>query len=192
MFNTGDLGRVEATVHPDYLDHQGLGGEPIHGTGGFATVVMTARSGYEALEVTVEDLIEEADRAAARLRWRGARPSRERTDRETLESVRVEDGKARRALGRTLFRDCPYNADSRMRHRAPEKARAFRREPAPVARSRAASFGHPRVPQCHSARGATLAASPTEPVGSAASRSVSASQLRVELRGHPDPTSKRP
>ena len=94
MFNTGDLRDLEATVHPEYLDHQGLGGKPIHGTDGFATIVTTTRGGYESLVVTVEDLIEEADRAAGRLRWRGTRPSGERIDHETLEIVRIEGGKA--------------------------------------------------------------------------------------------------
>jgi len=94
MFSTGDLTALEATVGPDYLDHQGLGAGPMHGTDGFATVVATARAAYQALEVTVEDLIVADDRAAARLRWRGTRPSGEQVDRESLEIVRIEDGKA--------------------------------------------------------------------------------------------------
>lgn len=92
MFNTGDLGQLEATVHPDYVDHQGLAGEPMLGIGGFATVVRTARRGYSVLEVTVEDLIEKPDRAAARLRWRGTCARDERVERETIEIVRVKDG----------------------------------------------------------------------------------------------------
>ncbi len=31
MFSTGDLSEVREIVHPDYLDHQGLHGEPIRG-----------------------------------------------------------------------------------------------------------------------------------------------------------------
>ncbi len=94
MFSNGDLTGLEATVAPGYLDHQGLGGEPIRGTAGFATVVAAARGGCRALDVTIEDLIAADDRAAARLRWRCTRPSGEVVERETLEIVRISDGKA--------------------------------------------------------------------------------------------------
>jgi len=94
MFSTGDLTGIGATVARDYVDHQGLGGEPIHGAEGFAQVVAAARAAYRALEVTVEDLVVAEDRAAARLSWRGTRPSGEVVERETLEIVRVQEGKA--------------------------------------------------------------------------------------------------
>ncbi len=56
MFSSGDLSEIEAVVHRDYLDHQGLAGQPVRGPSGLATVVTAARSGYEHLQVTVEDL----------------------------------------------------------------------------------------------------------------------------------------
>lgn len=93
-FSTGDLSGIEATVHPDYLDHQGLNGEPIHGPAGFAAVVTAARGGYESLDVTVEDLLTGPDRAAARLRWSGMRPSGEIVSRETLEIIHLDSGRA--------------------------------------------------------------------------------------------------
>lgn len=93
-FNTGQVGDVDAVVHADYLDHQGLDGAPIRGPSGFATVVARARSGYEDLDVTLEDLLEQGDRAAARLRWRAMRRSGEVVDRETLELIHVRDGLA--------------------------------------------------------------------------------------------------
>lgn len=71
MFSTGDLSDLRETVHPDYLDHQGLRGQPIHGPSGFAAVVAAARTGFTTLDVTVEDLIAGEDRAAARLQWSG-------------------------------------------------------------------------------------------------------------------------
>ena len=94
MFSTGDLSGLEAAVSSEYHDHQGLGGEPIRGSDGFATVVAAARSGYLNLEVTIEDLICGPDRAAARFRWRGHRALGEIVDRQTLEIVRIEEGKA--------------------------------------------------------------------------------------------------
>ncbi len=81
-------------MHPDYLDHQGLGGEPIHGPAGFATVVAAARRRYDRLDVVVEDLITGPDRAAARLLWSGIQPSGEVVRRETLEIIRVDEGMA--------------------------------------------------------------------------------------------------
>lgn len=109
MFATGDLSEIKATVHSDYLDHQGLGAGPIRRPDGFATVVRAARSDNDVLEVAVEDLIEGMDRAAARLSWRGTRSSGESVERETIDIVRVEDGRAvehwgsRSELPRELF-----------------------------------------------------------------------------------------
>src|SRR5688572_19752942 len=88
MFSTGDLSRLRETIHAEYLDHQGLGGEPVQGPDGFASVVAAARSSYKELTVTVADLIEANDRAAARLKWEGTRLSGEQVARETLEIVR--------------------------------------------------------------------------------------------------------
>jgi predicted ester cyclase len=94
-FDTGDVTQIEEVVHPEYLDHQGLPGErPITGVDGFIHVVGVARKGYTELSVTVEDLIDGADRVAARLAWNGVRLSGETTRRETIEIVRVESGRA--------------------------------------------------------------------------------------------------
>lgn len=93
-FDTGDTSSVESYVHPDYLDHQGLRGHRIRGAAGFATVVGAARTGFLRLNVTVEDLISGSDRAAARLRWTGTRESGDDVVRETLEIVRIVDGRA--------------------------------------------------------------------------------------------------
>jgi ketosteroid isomerase-like protein len=94
MFSTGDLTELEATVARSYLDHQGLRGETIHGAEGFANVVAAARAAYRTLDVTVEDLVVTDDRAVARLRWRGTRPSGEHVERETREIIRIDEGKA--------------------------------------------------------------------------------------------------
>jgi predicted ester cyclase len=94
-FDSGDLVAVAEFVHPDYLDHQGLEGRrPITGIEGFAHVVETARLAYVELSVSVVDLIEGADRAAARIVWDGVRSSGERARRETIDIVRVVEGRA--------------------------------------------------------------------------------------------------
>ncbi|MCA1706964.1 MAG: ester cyclase [Actinobacteria bacterium] len=93
MFSTGDLSDLEETVHPAYLDHQGVRGEPVRGAAGFASVVAAARAGFTNLDVTVEDLITNTDRAAARLQWSVVQADGKVT-RQTLEIVRTEDGMA--------------------------------------------------------------------------------------------------
>jgi predicted nucleotidyltransferase len=88
-FNTGSSDSVEMIVDGDYVDHQGLAGQSIRGPSGFKAVVVAARSGYRTLDVTVEELIESEDHAAARLRWRGTRMSGQSDERETIEWIRV-------------------------------------------------------------------------------------------------------
>lgn len=94
MFSSGDVSKVQAVVHPDYFDHQGLGGEAVYGPSGFAKVVTAARSGYARLEVSVQDLLVADDRAAARLQWHGTRLDGDIVRRETIEIIRIEQGKA--------------------------------------------------------------------------------------------------
>jgi hypothetical protein len=89
VFNTGRVERVEMIVDPGYLDHQGLGGQPLWGPSGFKTVVSAARSSFDSLDVIVENLIESEDQAVARLRWREAGKSGENDERETIEWIRV-------------------------------------------------------------------------------------------------------
>lgn len=93
-FATGRLDAVDSFVDDKYLDHQGLGGVAVHGPSGFAHVVETARRAYTHLDVSVEDIFASGDRAVARLRWRGDRAEGRALDRETIEIVRVDDGKA--------------------------------------------------------------------------------------------------
>jgi len=94
-FDTGNTSEIPDVVHPDYLDHQGLGNErPLVGVDAFRRIVETARGGYAQLSVTIADLIEGADRVAARLVWKGTRPSGESVQREGLDIVRVDAGRA--------------------------------------------------------------------------------------------------
>jgi len=94
-FDTGDTGGLGDFMHTDYVDHQGLGDDrPLHGIDGFRRVVETAREGYLELSVTIADLIEGRDRAAARIVWTGTRPSGELVQREGIDIVRVDAGRA--------------------------------------------------------------------------------------------------
>jgi predicted nucleotidyltransferase/predicted ester cyclase len=94
-FDSGDLSTIAETVDPDYLDHQGLEDRhPLVGIDGFSRVVKAARAGFSELSVTVADLIEGTDRVAARILWVGVQPSGEGIQRETIDIIRVVDGRA--------------------------------------------------------------------------------------------------
>jgi ketosteroid isomerase-like protein len=56
-------------------------------------VVEVARRGFDALAVSIEDLIEDGDRAVARLHWTGTQPTDELIERETIEIVHVRAGR---------------------------------------------------------------------------------------------------
>jgi ketosteroid isomerase-like protein len=94
MFALGDPDGADAVVAPDYVDHQGLGQGPVRGINGFALVVRANRDAYEHQEISIEDLFGTDDRAVARIRWRGRRRDGEHIDRETIDIVRVANGRA--------------------------------------------------------------------------------------------------
>ena len=93
-FDTGHVDDVSVFVDDGYIDHQGLRGQEVCGAAGFVRVVEGARGGCDALAVSIEDLIEDGDRAVARLRWTGTRPTGEVVERETIEIVHVRAGRA--------------------------------------------------------------------------------------------------
>jgi predicted SnoaL-like aldol condensation-catalyzing enzyme len=94
MFASGDPSAAAAVVAEDYLDHQGLGSGPINGIDGFALVVRTNHAAYRDQEISIEDLFGVEDRAVARIRWRGERHDGEYVERETIDIIRVAEGRA--------------------------------------------------------------------------------------------------
>ena len=94
MFDSGDPTHAGRVVATDYLDHQGLGQGPMRGVGGFAQVVTANHAAYERHNVTIKDIFGIADRAVARIRWQGRCPNGDHVDRETIDIIRVEDGRA--------------------------------------------------------------------------------------------------
>jgi predicted SnoaL-like aldol condensation-catalyzing enzyme len=91
MFSTGDVSGVASIVHDEYLDHQGLGGNPIHGPEGFATVVLAARTNAAHLDVEIADVIADGDRVVLRLRWSRRDSDGHHSVRETIEILRFEN-----------------------------------------------------------------------------------------------------
>jgi SnoaL-like domain len=101
-FCTGDTSTVSEFVSVDYLDHQGLGGEAIYGADGFARVVMAARSGYRTLALSIISSDTGAESVEGHLVWTGERSDGVQVCRETIETLRVEDGKAVEHWGQRL------------------------------------------------------------------------------------------
>ena len=94
MFASGDPSAAAAVIAEDYLDHQGLGAGPMRGVDGFAHVVRTNYAAYAHQQVSIEDLFGVSDRAVARISWRGRRHDGEGVNRETIDIVRVAEGRA--------------------------------------------------------------------------------------------------
>jgi predicted SnoaL-like aldol condensation-catalyzing enzyme len=94
MFATGDISSVSEVVGEDYIDHQGAGSLSKEGVAGFVEVVKAARQSFMTLAVGLEDLVAENDLAVARVRWHGVLRNAEVVQRETIDMVRVKEGKA--------------------------------------------------------------------------------------------------
>jgi predicted ester cyclase len=93
-FETGNLSDVHDLIDPDYLDHQGLDGTELRGVDGFRRVVAAVRSTSPNLHASIEDLVAEGDRVAARLRWHGTSATGEPLERETIDIIRIVGGRA--------------------------------------------------------------------------------------------------
>ncbi len=102
MFATGDTARADAVFSADYLDHQGLGAGDMIGPEGFRRVVQVARQAYALLDVRIEDVLVDGDKAAARLHWTGRRDDRS-AERETIDILRFQNGKAVEHWGARLW-----------------------------------------------------------------------------------------
>jgi len=102
MFSTGDVSTASDVVATEYLDHQGLDGTEMLGVDGFVQVVAVARQAYSELNVGVVDLKLSGDTVEGRLHWRGARHDGTAMQRDTIETVRVVDGRAVEHWGRRI------------------------------------------------------------------------------------------
>ena len=90
MFATGDVSDVESVVRADYVDHQ----DDVHGPESFRALVKRLHESGDSVVVRVQDLIGDADRATARLRWTHTNRDGSLVERETIDMVRCENGQA--------------------------------------------------------------------------------------------------
>lgn len=99
--NRGDLGVLEDLVAPDVVDHNPIPGQA-PGFEGFKQWLASARTSFPDLLGTVEDVIAEGDRVAARVTWRGTHrgdfvglpPTNKPIEMSAYHHVRFADGRA--------------------------------------------------------------------------------------------------
>lgn len=92
-FSPPVISPVTSTIAAEYVDYQGWRGQELDGVDGFSEVVQVARRSYVVLEISIEDLIAEGNRAA-RIRWHGTDSAGPHSHRETIDIIRVADGRA--------------------------------------------------------------------------------------------------
>ncbi len=93
MFETGDVDNAADVIASSYLDHQGLGGEPLQGPKGFAQVVDAARKAFPDLQIAVLGQVSDEYNIAAVLKWTYSSEAGT-TTRHTLEWLTVRGGQA--------------------------------------------------------------------------------------------------
>jgi predicted SnoaL-like aldol condensation-catalyzing enzyme len=94
IFNTGNVSEVESIYSSDYIDHQKPEGMQIDGPGEFKQIVQGARKSLPNLKVTIEDVITQNEKVVARLQWHSVDNNGKKIERETIDILHFENGKA--------------------------------------------------------------------------------------------------
>jgi steroid delta-isomerase-like uncharacterized protein len=109
VFNAGNLDQVEEFCTPDFVDHEeGPPGTP-DGIEGVKAFVGMFREGFPDIRASVDDVMAEGDKIAARVTFTGTHegefmgvpPSGQRIQIDTIDIVRIEGGKAAEHWGVT-------------------------------------------------------------------------------------------
>jgi steroid delta-isomerase-like uncharacterized protein len=101
LFSGGNLDAADEIYAADYVGHDPSNPEDVRGLEAAKQAAADYRQAFPDLRVTVEDLIAEGDRVAARLRFRGTRlgelngiaPTGRRVDCTGIVISRIEEGK---------------------------------------------------------------------------------------------------
>ncbi len=102
IISTGEFNRAEEMVDPDAPDNELLPGDPpakLMDT--FKETFSEAREAFPDMQVTVEDLVAEGNRVAARVTMRGTHqgvfqglaPTGKRVEVRAMDMFRISDGK---------------------------------------------------------------------------------------------------
>jgi steroid delta-isomerase-like uncharacterized protein len=97
----GDAESLDGLMAPDIVDHNPMPDQAA-GRDGFKQWMATARAAFPDLRGTVEDLIAEGDRVAARMTWHGTHrgefiglaPTGKRVSFSAFHLVRIRQGRA--------------------------------------------------------------------------------------------------
>ena len=90
----GDVDGLDELMAPDFVDHNPMPNQ-VPGRDGFKQWMAMARSAFPDLRGTVEDLVAEGDRVAARMTWRGTHHGEfigVGTDRQARLLLRLSSG----------------------------------------------------------------------------------------------------
>jgi len=101
LFTQGNLAAADELYAPDYVGHDPSNPEDIRGLDAAKQAAADYRNAFPDLRVTVEDVIAEGDKVAARLRFRGTHrgeldgiaPTGRRVDCTGIVISRMEGGK---------------------------------------------------------------------------------------------------
>ena len=101
LFTQGNLDAADEVYAPDFVGHDPSNSEEVRGLEAAKRAASDYRQAFPDLRVTVEDLIAEGDRVAARLRFRGTHlgeldgiaPTGRRVDCTGIVISRIEEGK---------------------------------------------------------------------------------------------------
>jgi len=101
LFSGGNLDAAEEIYAADYVGHDPSNPEDVRGLQAAKQAASDYRQAFPDLQVSVEDLIAEGDRVAARLRFRGTHlgeldgiaPTGRRVDCTGIVISRIEEGK---------------------------------------------------------------------------------------------------
>jgi steroid delta-isomerase-like uncharacterized protein len=101
LFTQGNLDAADEVYAPDYVGHDPSNPEEVRGLEAAKRAASDYRQAFPDLRVSVEDLIAEGDRVAARLRVRGTHlgeldgiaPTGRRVDCTGIVISRIEEGK---------------------------------------------------------------------------------------------------
>jgi steroid delta-isomerase-like uncharacterized protein len=102
VFDPGDVDRVPEFCAEDFVDHEPQPPGMPEGIEGVKAFIQMFHAGFPDVKASVEDVLAEGDRVVARVRFTGTHQGEfmgvpatgKRIDMETIDIVRVVDGKA--------------------------------------------------------------------------------------------------
>jgi len=93
IFNTGDLSEVDNLFADNYIDHQKPEYIKVDGAEEFKQVVTGARKSLNNLHVSIIHQSSDDNMITGRLNWKGLNANGQNVERETTDTLRIENNK---------------------------------------------------------------------------------------------------